>query len=381
MSMHPLSPWVFLRRNMGKSIPLVAVIALAVVLIAAIVTLVNSIPYSVRETYAYARHQLALSPRNAFAVDDSVLQKVKTGPVPIERIISCRVIGTQVRSIVGKWPFVVVCLKPDDIYYFTKRLGGERIIGRMPEAGKPEVLISEPVSRNLNLKIGSVALSPTEKDSYSPKYVKVVGIAQTPEWFMASTYSYHEQYHFPPYDNLLVFARGGTENQEKLDRWVTDNLKGESVEVFAYHMLEKSTREMFSILYKILNVIIGTLVLVLAFLMGMLMNIYQSQRLVEFGLLQAIGYTRKRLLRRTLAESVIVIIVGWLVGVGLSSLLLRLVDRILMYPNAFALNVTDKAALLYTAIIPVAILFAAVMTVLARFRKFDPVAVVERRLA
>jgi hypothetical protein len=64
---------------------------------------------------------------------------------------------------------------------------------------------------------------------------------------------------------------------------------------------------MFSILYRILDVVIGTLVLVITFMMGMLMNIYQSQRLVEFGLLQAIGYTKKQLFARVFAETAIVI--------------------------------------------------------------------------
>ena len=51
-----------------------------------------------------------------------------------------------------------------------------------------------------------------------------------------------------------------------------------------------------------------------------------------------------------------------------------------MTPNAFALDVADPMALLYTIPVPIAILLVAVGTIWLRFRNFDPVAVVERRL-
>jgi ABC-type antimicrobial peptide transport system permease subunit len=127
-------------------------------------------------------------------------------------------------------------------------------------------------------------------------------------------------------------------------------------------------------------VVIGTLVVVLAFLMGMLMNIYQSQRLVEFGLLQAIGYTKRQILSRVLSESVAVIVLGWALGVASALALLTTTKRLLMDPNGFALNIFEPRAYLYTAVIPLSILFVAFATVILRFRRFDPVSVVERRL-
>jgi ABC-type antimicrobial peptide transport system permease subunit len=96
--------------------------------------------------------------------------------------------------------------------------------------------------------------------------------------------------------------------------------------------------------------------------------------------LQAIGYTKKQLLRRVLLESVSVVFVGWIVGIGLTYCLLRLASKLLMEPKAFYLDVFDRQAYAYTIPIPMAILIVAVATVVLRFRKFDPVGVVERRL-
>jgi hypothetical protein len=51
-----------------------------------------------------------------------------------------------------------------------------------------------------------------------------------------------------------------------------------------------------------------------------------------------------------------------------------------MYPRAYALDPYDSLAYSYTLAVPVVILAGAALTVWSRFRKFDPIAVVERRI-
>lgn len=380
MSRGPLHPTTYLLRNAAKTIPLIAVILLAVMLVMGIVSMINSIPYSIRTIYSYSKNVLGVTPRGDPEMTPKIEKDIREqSPYPIERIIRCRASGAQVKSIVGKWPFVVLGMKRDDLEYFLKKLGAERVEGRLPESGKPEVVISEPVARNLGLKLGDNLLSPDTQEMYSPMPVKVVGIAQTTEWLMFNDITYQQENHFPPIENVLVFGKD-LETQDKIDRWAYEEFRGERAQVLAYFQLEENTQEMFSILYRILDVVIGTLVLVITFMMGMQMNIYQSQRLVEFGLLQAIGYTKRQLIQRVFLETAIVIVSGWLLGVGSALLLLNVVKRILMDPRAFALNTLDQVSILYTVPIPIAITIVAVLTVTRRFRKFDPVGVVERRL-
>ena len=79
-------------------------------------------------------------------------------------------------------------------------------------------------------------------------------------------------------------------------------------------------------------------------------------------------------------ESIWVIFIGWIAGILLTFGLLHIASAVLMAPRAFALDVWDRQAYLYTIPIPLAILVVAIATVILRFRKFDPVGVVERRL-
>lgn len=356
------------------------VIVLAVMLISGIVALLNSIPQSIRNIYAYSREFTGVTPRGDTTQTPILIKHVLDhAPIPIERVIICRASGASVRSMVGKWPFGVLGMAQEDMRFYLDRQRIESIEGRLPAAGQAEALISEPVARNLSLKLGSTLSGPRVTDSYSQREVKVVGIAKTDRWIILNSIEYQKKYHFPPVDLAMVFAHT-PEQQAELDDWALKEFKGKRAQIFAYKQLDKDTNEQFRTLYKILNVVIASLVLVITLMMGLLINIYQSQRLVEFGLLQAIGYTKKALIRRVIAESVLVVVFGWLIGLAISFGLLTIVDRLLMQPNAWSMSTVDLLAFAYTAPAPLAILAVAIFTVLARFRRFDPVGVVERRL-
>lgn len=376
----PLTPSTYLLRNLPKTLPLVGVIVLAVMLITGIVALLNSIPLSIRTIYAYSKEFTGVTPRGDTTQTPILVDRIlQLAPVPIERVIICRASGAMVRSIVGKWPFGVVGMAQQDMRFYLDRQHVSSIEGRLPAAGAPEALISEPVARNLNLKIGGTLSGPRVTDSYSQREVKVVGIAQTDRWIILDSIEYQKKYHFPPVDLAMVFAHNA-EDQEKLDAWTLAEFKGKRAQIFAYKQLDKDTNDQFKTLYKILNVVIASLVLVITLMMGLLINIYQSQRLVEFGLLQAIGYTKRALVRRVVLESVLVVFVGWLIGLAIAFGLLNIVNMLLMEPNAWAMKTADWLAFAYTAPAPLAILTVAILTVLWRFRSFDPVGVVERRL-
>lgn len=377
---NPLAPTVFLLRNANKTLPLIGVIVLAVMLIAGIVAIMNSIPLSIRTTYGYSKNYLGVSPRGNNSLTP-VLRNIveKESPVPLAPIMVCRVSDCEVKSIVGPWRFVVIALGQADMRTYLDRLGGGRIEGRFPEPGEAATIISEPVARNLGKKIGDVLLSPEDANNYSPNPVKIVGIVHMAPWMVLAPIEYHRKYHFPPIDLLIVMAKD-VKDQNKLDHWAYDRFKKEKARVFAYFQLEKETDDMFKILYTILNVVIGMLVIVITLMMAMLMNIYQSQRLQEFGLLQALGYTKQGLLKRVLAETALVVVGGWIAGVVVGFFVLEIVKATLMDPRAFMLDPWDQKAFLYSVPVPIAIFLAGSLTVARRFKKFDPVGVVERRL-
>ncbi|MBL8065563.1 MAG: ABC transporter permease [Chthonomonadaceae bacterium] len=376
----PLAPYVFLLRNLSKSTPLAGVIVLAVLLISGIVVIMNSIPLSIRTTYSYSRFHTGVTPRGNPAMTPTLKKIIlDESPVALGPLMTCRAADCEVKSIVGPWRFVVIALEQNDMRSYAARLGATKLTGRWPRKGEPEAVVSEPILKNMQLKMGSAILKPEDSNNYSPKPVKIVGVLRTDQWLAMMPIEYHRANHFPPIDLLVVMAKS-LDEQDKLDHWIYERFKGMQARVFAYFKLEEETTEMFKILYSILNVVIGLLVIVITLMMALLMNIYQSQRVQEFGLLQAIGLSRNTLLRRILAESAIVVFLGWVMGLVSSLAFLSLIRKVLFDPRAFMLDPFDRTAYLYTVPVPIVIFAVSALTIWTKFHKFDPVGVVERRL-
>ncbi len=352
---------------------------LAVLLIAGIVTVMNSIPLSIDTVYGFSRFLTGVTTRGDAAEIPKLEEHFKASPIPIEKQFRCRTAIFNVKSIVGPWPFVMYGFKQADIEYAIKKFELGNLNGRLPVAGESEAVISSQIAINLGLRIGDTLLKPADERSYSPYPVKVVGIFETDVWLAFSTYEYLAANHFPPLDVFLIFAKDQS-TQRLLDAWAEKSLKGERAVVFTYPSLQRDTRDTFRTLFKILNVVVGLLVVVIGIMMAMLVNIYLTQRIVEFGLLQAIGFTRRHLTMRAIKEVALVVVVGWVMGAALVYAMLTVIKKQLMDPRAYALDALDPVAYSYTLSVPVVILLAAIATVWYRFKKFDPIAVVERRI-
>ncbi len=367
-------------RNPGKTLPLLAVIMLAVMLISGIISLMNSIPLSITTIYSYSRFSLGVSPRGDQSQLDEIARRIDTGsPVPIERTLVCRATNAMVDSMVGKWPFVVFGFEQEDMRYYVQKLGGGELEGRYPKPDTAEAVVSRPVATNLGIGIGDALIGPDKVDSYSPQDVVVVGIIENDEWIMFAPVEYLREHHFPPVDVLLVFADSKVD-QQILDTWALEEFEGERARLYTFQDLEEQTEEAFQTLYTIIDIVIASLIVVITIMMGMLINIYQAQRIQEFGLLQALGYRKGTILKRLLAETGLVLAGSWLFGLVVAYALLWFVKLQVFDPRGFAIDPTDPSAIFYTMPVPVMIFTVAALDLVLRLRRFDPVAVVERRL-
>jgi hypothetical protein len=375
----PLSPWVFILRNPSKSLPMMLSITLAVMLIAGITAIMSSIPLSIKKVYGYSRFLTGATTRGDMSLFPELLKRFENAPIPIEKKIACRTMAFNVKSLVGNWPFFLHGFHEEDMKYIIQKMGFTNYEGKLPKIGEPEAFVTEPVARNLDLSLGGILLSPNDEQNYSPKIVRVVGIAKSEEWFALTSYDYLKQNHFPPVDVLMVFAT--TQNdQRKLDQWTENELQDIRARAYTYPQLEKETTENFKTLFRILNLVIAMLVIVVTLMMGMFVNIYLSQRTTEFGLLQALGYTRKSLISRALSEASLMVITGWILGVTATFTVLSMIKTYLMQPRGYYIDPLDLTSYGYTLPVPIAILFVAVITVWFHFKDFDPINVVERRI-
>ena len=384
----PLSPATYFRRNPGRVLPMALVVVFSVFLIAGVVAIANSIDLTVRTIYRYTEFFTYLVPQRQFRAVPDEERKIVAADPRVERIVEGSIFMMNIKTVIGRLPFVVLGASESDRNYLMDRIGTGLIDGRMPAEGMPEAVISEPVARNRGLKIGDIIAGPTDEGggmAGAPVPVRLVGILSGPIWVAMTTKSFADSQFLLNPKCLLVTTKRPSE-LDAVNRWMmpaeakdAGKLSPEKVQVLSRENLLKEIRDSLSSMYLIMDIVSGAVMFVIALVCGMMANIYFTQRLVEFGVLAALGVSRGKLIARVVGETLLITLLGWIGGGILTVTSLSFLAANVFPSRGLFLNPLDTDAYLQTVPIPIAITLFSVVTIAGRLMRLDPVAVIERR--
>jgi ABC-type lipoprotein release transport system permease subunit len=374
-----LSPVLFLRRNFVRVLPIALVIVIAVTLVSSVVTIIRSIDLTVFTLYGYNRFCTGLIPRNALALDPAEVARLQRLP-ELGRLAPTHSYTVRVKTIFGKMVFPIFGLSLEDRTEFLARCSIRLSRGHLPVEGQPEAVISEEVAQNLGLKLGDSILDPASEDNYAPVPVKLVGLLHGSRWLGLTSRTFVDDNSPFTWTGYIAFApTRDIAAQERLDSAVERTVDKADARVWRYSSLVQETQSALANLYLILNLVVTIIVISVAFVCGLLFNIYFTQRLPEIATLSAIGYPRSLLIRRALVETAILCFFGWLLGGLLTVGLLETMKLVLFVPRGLLLNPLDPASFVFTLPLPFTITLVAVVTIGWRLARLDPVTIIERR--
>ena len=383
----PLSPLLYFRRNPSRALPMGGVIVLSVFLIASVAILANSIDLTVRTIYRYTEFFTYVIPQrqNRSVPED---QKALVAKDPrIERVIDGGIFFANIKTVMGRLPFVVLGVEDEDRDYLMKRMGTQLIAGRMPEEGMPEAVLSEPLAENKKLKLGDTVAGPMDEGGISgaPVPVKLVGIMKGPVWLAFTSKSFCTA-NFLLNPRCVLYTWKSTSDRDALNSAMmpaknkaSGKLSPRQVQLVSKETLITEVRDSLESMYLIMEVVSGAVIFVIALLSGMLANIYFTQRLSEFGVLAAIGYSRTKLILRVLLETSLLNTVGWFVGAALSVAGLTYLRDAVFRARGLFIDPYDVWGYLHTLPVPVCITIFSVATIALRLLRLDPVTIIERR--
>ena len=119
---------------------------------------------------------------------------------------------------------------------------------------------------------------------------------------------------------------------------------------------------------------------VIALALGLLNVIFFMQRANEFGLLAALGYTKRFLMRRVFTEAAVTVAMGWVLGILLSFGIYSALNTLIFIPRGLeTLSVLTGRVILFTAPVPLSVTVFSVAVVLWQLWRMDPVSIIERR--
>ncbi len=387
----PLSPITYYRRNMARTLPIGGAVVISCFLIAAIVTLLNSVDRSIATHYGLLRHFSVLTSQLEREVAPEVVQRVKRDP-NLSHAIVVTPSGNNIRTVFGQLPVPLYGVDASEMKMVIADSGNRLVEGRLPRPNTPEVVMTRLWANNFGKKCGEWIHA--KKEMLSPPTIPqdqhIVGILDGGEnvAFADRVYLQLEIPDVVQRTSYLMVAKPGridafNQNvQVMLDnpkKFGFEDSQVRFVKLFTFNNLVGELRSHLEFLYQFLAIADGLVIGAVALMSGFLANIYFEQRLGEFGLLSAFGFRRERLARRVVIEAGMLVVVGWLLGIGLTWTLFRVLDAVYTTPRGLVLAELDSLAIRYTLPIPILVGLSSLATVLSRLYRLDPIEIMERR--
>ncbi|MFL7809697.1 MAG: FtsX-like permease family protein, partial [Anaerolineae bacterium] len=177
--------------------------------------------------------------------------------------------------------------------------------------------------------------------------------------------------------HLLVLPKEG--QKREMDVWLDNNVASRRTAVQTLEGMETEYRIAMWIVLVVLGIVEGVIAVVAAVALAILSYTFFTQRRDEFGILHAVGHSRRWLILRTIVESSSVVGVAWLLGAVLCGIGLICMRAALFAPKGVTFNVLSPAPWAFTLPMPLAVVAVSTGLVVRMLRRLDPVSVVERR--
>jgi ABC-type lipoprotein release transport system permease subunit len=384
----PLSSWTFYLRHRRRAVALVVTVGLMSVGVVFPALLFAPMIDANWLLQRYLRLVSVVSAPDGTVPDPGVVAQVRSHPY-VERVIPAIRLGLMLdMPPMNHNPARVYGVSEGDAQVLLDLYGVRLARGRLPHPHSNEIVVSEAMALNRGLDIGARVGRPAYELDYTiPTEMVVVGILSSSvdssgkgdPWIGFASYEYlssHELYASSPIHLLLVAKQG---RKVEIDDWLQENVASERTSVWTYHTQLKRYRQDMLMLFLLCAIPESIIAIVAAAALAILSYTVFSQRREEYGILHAIGHSRRWLVRRTLGETASVVLVAWLLGASLCGAGLAYVQFGLYAPKGLTLDFFNPVPWLLTLPMPLAVITVGTGLVARMLSRLDPVAIIERR--
>lgn len=378
MPLNPLSAFTFHRRNKRRSLSIFVTICLMVFGIHTMVSTLETLNDTVFANNQHLRKFSTVSPKVERSLDPAVVSQIKANP-NVAKVILDNGFGIDIDLIGGTTSFELLGVSEADMMEIMTLCDARLKEGELLRPRTNEIVLSEEIANSRGLRIGDKIGSPVNERDWMPTEFVLVGILEGDIRLGFVSYEFLESHELytPRRTSLIIVPREG--KKAELDDFLEHTIASNRTRVWTYNRLvARMTRESRNI-YLVVGIVDGIITAVITIAVGLLNYIYFTQRLEEFGVLQAIGHSRGMLIRRVFLETTVSVVIAWVVG-GIFSLGAALWAREAIYePRGLVLNLANYIPFLYTIPIPLAVIVFGTGTVAWTLSKLDPVSIVEKR--
>lgn len=380
-NMNPLSVWTFYLRHKGRAALLLGLIIMATAGLYLAVALSWGIFIEPIRYNSMFLSRFSIVWPTPEGLDPAVVARIRAN-ADVEQVMPTILIQIGLPHVLGgesDW-FYLIGADEADLLPFMERCGATMKEGELVRPHTAGILLSEDVAANLDLEVGDSIHSSMNRELYGNILdpLQVVGILESDVKLGIVSLEYlgsHEIYSRRA-PHALVMARKGRE--AAVDAFLMDEIvkAGNNVETLA--SLSKRLRAEYRSSLTLILPSIALIAAAITLVVGVVNRIAFSRRLPEFGILNATGYSRRWLTRRLTLETVVIAVLGFLMGIWLSWLALCVFKAAVFDPRGHDLTVVSLGPAAPVALVPLSVIGFTLFTVDHALSRLDAVAVVER---
>ncbi|OIO91569.1 MAG: hypothetical protein AUK03_10925, partial [Anaerolineae bacterium CG2_30_64_16] len=385
MAQNAYSPVTYYLRHKSRTLLLSGLIAFVTLGIYLIVGLLNAFLDYTSVTKSFLTHFSVVSPLDG-SLDPNAIAQVRVHP-DVARTIPVKSLFLSVPSLAGYESFNVLGVPETEVQYLMDLSNVQLKEGRLLQPRAGEFMLSEEVALALGLRLGDTIEQARNRQSCCTanrlQDLVLVGIltgkpgAANSRLGLASFefLDNSEPYAGQPV-GLIVVAQPG--RKVAVDAFLESPSWSASLNVQTYGRVQQlvgGLRRMGYLIFGAVDVLVAAIV---ALVIGVVNQIAMTQRLPEFGLLHAIGYSRRRLSGGVVLETAVTAGAGWVVGLILGRIILALLDANLFRPRGMELNAAGLAPFWFVLPILLVVVGLAAWSIRHVFVRLDPVAIIER---
>jgi ABC-type antimicrobial peptide transport system permease subunit len=383
--MNPLSPFTYYQRHKRSAVLLLILIAFSTTGLFIMVSVLDSIP--LRANASYLTRVSRVYSANDRVLEPGIVSQIQTNP-DVAQIILDNGIQLSPPTLIGTDNMRIISVSQEDAQLLLAHFGVRIKQGRMFEARTNEFILSEETARALGLHIGDQIDRSIDTSYYGaiPSPLVLVGILEgIPEvtqgasprvGFASYEYFANHEAFTPSNPNLLVISQEG--RRDAVDEFLESTITSDRTKIETFREISQLVKLGRRGLYTIFGIVNIMVSMIVALVVGVINRMALVRRLPEFGLLNALGHHKKRLISRMTIESAVMAGTGWVIGLGLSLLVMVGLKASLYYAKGMELDLTNLWPIFFTLPIPAVVVVFAALSARRVFARLDSIAIIER---
>lgn len=378
--MKPLSSILYSRRNKKKVLVSINAVMLAVAFLYVIYAFIQSIGVMEERNGIFIHDNAAtVSSYKEKAIKSSIIKSIKNNK-DVDKIIPSQFnYGIKFEIPGASDTSKVYPIKQADTDYFIKKCKIKLISGRLPEDDKYEIALNKDIAKNRKVKIGDKVGDSINKFDTLPGEYTITGIIDSSS--LTSIVSANNSI-FPDYKNenqslssgFFVFPKEG--RMSEVNKYI-EKFSNNDAEFNTKNTVQKTFDSGMGAL-RVLDIIAILSIVIMVTIVGSSKYVQYINRKEEFGLLNAVGYNKKNILKRIFKEVCMTNIIGYAAGLILGLITMIYLKVNLWQPAGAQGFLYTKKGLIISLFIPLFTILFSIIPINNLISKLDPIKMIEK---